>query len=84
MPTVATGEVRYATIKALRRAGANVIITARSQEAVEKAAQELDVNGLMADIGNTLVVHVRYHFSSKFIRICNKQVSVIEKLHRLS
>jgi NAD(P)-dependent dehydrogenase (short-subunit alcohol dehydrogenase family) len=41
--------IGYATAKALREAGADVIITGRRKEAVEKAAHELDVNGLVAD-----------------------------------
>lgn len=41
--------IGYATAKSLHGAGANVIITGRRKEAVEKAAQELNVNGLVAD-----------------------------------
>lgn len=41
--------IGYATAKALREAGADVIITGRRKEAVEKAALELNVNGLVAD-----------------------------------
>jgi len=41
--------IGYATAKALREAGANVIITGRRKEAVEKAARELNVNSLVAD-----------------------------------
>ncbi|MDJ1482240.1 SDR family oxidoreductase [Cytophagaceae bacterium YF14B1] len=41
--------IGYATAKALREAGANVIITGRRKEAVEKAAQDLNVSSLVAD-----------------------------------
>lgn len=41
--------IGYATAKALREAGANVIITGRRKEAVETAARALNVNGLVAD-----------------------------------
>ena len=41
--------IGYATAKTLRDAGATVIITGRRKEAVEAAAQELNVNGLIAD-----------------------------------
>jgi len=41
--------IGYATAKALREAGADVIITGRRKEAVEKAARELNVNSLVAD-----------------------------------
>ncbi len=41
--------IGYATAKGLHEAGANVIITGRRKEAVEKAAQELQVNSLVAD-----------------------------------
>jgi NAD(P)-dependent dehydrogenase (short-subunit alcohol dehydrogenase family) len=41
--------IGYATAKTLREAGAKVIITGRRREAVETAAEELNVNGLIAD-----------------------------------
>jgi NAD(P)-dependent dehydrogenase (short-subunit alcohol dehydrogenase family) len=47
--TVGNSGIGYATAKELHEAGANVIITGRRKEAVEKAAQELQVNSLVAD-----------------------------------
>lgn len=41
--------IGYATAKMLSEKGANVIITGRRKEAVEKAASELNVTGLLAD-----------------------------------
>ncbi|MEX6689895.1 SDR family oxidoreductase [Danxiaibacter flavus] len=41
--------IGYAAAKKLKETGANVIITGRRKEAVEKAAAELDVTGLIAD-----------------------------------
>lgn len=41
--------IGYAAAKQLRESGATVIITGRRKEAVEKAALELDVTGLVAD-----------------------------------
>jgi len=44
--------IGYATAKALTENGAKVIITGRRKEAVEKAASELNVSGLLADQSN--------------------------------
>lgn len=41
--------IGYAAAKKLKENGANVIITGRRKEAVEKAAMELNVTGLIAD-----------------------------------
>jgi NAD(P)-dependent dehydrogenase (short-subunit alcohol dehydrogenase family) len=41
--------IGYATAKALKETGAKVIITGRRKEAIEKAAAELQVTGLLAD-----------------------------------
>ncbi|GAB3274415.1 hypothetical protein GCM10027347_47290 [Larkinella harenae] len=41
--------IGYATAKVLRDMGATVIITGRRKEAVEKAATDLQVTGLLAD-----------------------------------
>lgn len=44
--------IGYATAKALNENGAKVIITGRRKEAIEKAASELNVSGLLADQSN--------------------------------
>lgn len=41
--------IGYATAKAFRLLGADVVITGKREEAVHKAAQELGVNGILAD-----------------------------------
>ena len=44
--------IGYATAKVLNEKGAKVIITGRRKEAIEKAASELNITGLMADQSN--------------------------------
>ncbi|MEK6477541.1 SDR family oxidoreductase [Catalinimonas sp. 4WD22] len=44
--------IGYATAQELKEKGARVIITGRSEEKVRKAAQELGVKGLVADVSN--------------------------------
>lgn len=44
--------IGYATAKALQEKGAKVIITGRRKDAVEKAATELNITGLIADQSN--------------------------------
>lgn len=44
--------IGYATAKELKIQGAQVIITGRRKEAIDKAARELGVTGLIADQGN--------------------------------
>lgn len=44
--------IGYATAKELKAQGAEVIITGRRKEAVEKAADELGVTGIVSDQGN--------------------------------
>src|ERR1700712_3019086 len=41
--------IGYATAKELKRTGATVIITGRRAEAVEKAAEELGIIGMVSD-----------------------------------
>ena len=42
----------YATAKKFKANGANVIITGRSEERVQTAANELGVKGIVADVTN--------------------------------
>ncbi|WP_026777018.1 SDR family oxidoreductase [Polaribacter sp. Hel_I_88] len=44
--------IGFATAKELKSKGATVIITGRNKERVEKAAQELSVTGIVADVKN--------------------------------
>ncbi|ATP57145.1 short-chain dehydrogenase [Pedobacter ginsengisoli] len=44
--------IGYSTAKELKENGAKVIITGRRKEAIERAAQELNVTGLIADQSN--------------------------------
>lgn len=44
--------IGYAAAQELKQQGAEVIITGRRQEAINTAAQELGINGLVADQGN--------------------------------
>jgi len=44
--------IRYAIAKELKEKGAQVVITGRRKEAVEKAASEINVFGLVADQTN--------------------------------
>jgi len=48
--------IGYAAAKNLRESGATVIITGRRKEAVEKAALELDVTGLVADQSDLVAI----------------------------
>ncbi|MBL4677108.1 MAG: SDR family oxidoreductase [Mucilaginibacter sp.] len=48
--------IGYAAAKELKAQGAQVIITGRRQEAVETAAQQLGVTGLVADQGNVQAI----------------------------
>lgn len=48
--------IGYATAKELKQQGATVIITGRRKEAVDAAAAELGVTGLVADQGNLAAI----------------------------
>lgn len=66
----------YATARKFKDLGANVVITGRNKQAVENAASELGVTGLMADQTNlgyidTLVSHVKGKFSNVDILFIN-------------
>src|SRR5688572_18118491 len=72
--------IGYATAKALREAGANVIITGRRKEAIETAAQALNVMGLVADQSvlsdiDKLAMEVSQQFSKIDILLINAGVT---------
>ncbi|MGN7821630.1 SDR family oxidoreductase [Chitinophaga sp. 22536] len=48
--------IGYATAKELKQQGATVIITGRRKEAIETAAAELGVTGIVADQGNLIAI----------------------------
>jgi NAD(P)-dependent dehydrogenase (short-subunit alcohol dehydrogenase family) len=72
--------IGYATAKALNAHGAKVIITGRRKEAIENAASELGVSGLLADQSNLsdidqLVAKVKGDFGKVDILLINAGVT---------
>lgn len=78
-PAVITGGnsgMGYATARKFKALGANVVITGRNKQALENAASELGVTGLVADQANlddidTLVSQVKEQFSNVDILFVN-------------
>jgi NAD(P)-dependent dehydrogenase (short-subunit alcohol dehydrogenase family) len=72
--------IGYATAKALDENGAKVIITGRRKEAIEKAASELNVSGLLADQSSLsdidkLVAKVKEDFGKVDILLINAGIT---------
>lgn len=72
--------IGYATAKALNEKGANVIITGRRKEAVEKAAAALNVSGLLADQSSLadidrLVAEVKKRFGKIDVLLINAGIT---------
>ena len=72
--------IGYATAKALTENGAKVIITGRRKEAVEKAASELNVSGLLADQSSLsdierLVSEVKERFGKVDVLLINAGIT---------
>ena len=72
--------IGYATAKALNEKGAKVIITGRRKEAIEQAASELNVSGLLADQSNLsdiekLVPEVKERFGKVDILLINAGIT---------
>ncbi len=72
--------IGYATAKALKANGAKVIITGRRKEAIEKAASELSVTGLLADQSSLsdidqLVAKVKDSFGKVDILLINAGIT---------
>lgn len=68
--------IGYASAQELKANGAQVIITGRSAEKVEKAAEELGVKGIVADVSNiaaidNLVAQVKNEFDTLDILFVN-------------
>ncbi len=77
--------IGYACAKELKESGATVIITGRRKEAVEKAAAELDVEGLIADQSNVadtgaLVAEVSRRYGKVDVLIVNAGVTQLTDL----
>lgn len=72
--------IGYATAKAMHENGAKVVITGRRKEAIEKAASELKVSGLLADQANlsdidNLVTKVKEDFGKVDILLINAGIT---------
>ncbi|WP_343524319.1 glucose 1-dehydrogenase [Pedobacter sp.] len=72
--------IGYATAKVLQQNGANVIITGRRKEAVEKAASALNVTGIIADQSsladiNKLVAEISAQFGKVDILLINAGIT---------
>lgn len=72
--------IGYATAKVLQQNGANVIITGRRKEAVEKAASALNVTGMIADQSsladiNNLLTEISAQFGKVDILLINAGIT---------
>lgn len=72
--------IGYATAKVLKEKGATVIITGRRKEAIERAASELNVTGVLADQSNLadidlLVAKVKEDFGKVDILLINAGIT---------
>jgi len=77
--------IGYATARALKECGAQVIITGRRKAAVDKAAKELDVTGLIADQSklndiDTLVMDVTRQFGKVDILLINAGITKLSPI----
>jgi len=68
--------IGYATAKKFKQNGATVIITGRSAEKVQTAANELGINGIVADVTNLLAIddlvqHVKTEFGQVDVLFVN-------------
>jgi NAD(P)-dependent dehydrogenase (short-subunit alcohol dehydrogenase family) len=81
--------IGYATAKALHEKGATVIITGRRKEAIEKAAAELNVTGLLADQSNIseierLVSEVKEQFGKIDILLINAGITKFASIESMT
>lgn len=79
--------IGYATAKMLSEKGANVIITGRRKEAVEKAALELNIKGLLADQSKVsdidhLVSHISKQYGKVDILLINAGITKIAPIEQ--
>lgn len=81
--------IGYATAKKLKDLGAEVVITGRNPQAVDKAATELGVRGIVADqakLGDidTLVARVKDEFGTVDVLFINAGVAAFAPVEHLS
>ncbi len=79
----------YATAQKFKDLGASVIITGRNKQAVEQAAEELGVTGIMADQANlddidALVNQVKEEFGGVDVLFINAGVAAFASIEELS
>jgi 3-oxoacyl-[acyl-carrier protein] reductase len=55
--------IGYETAKLLRSDGAEIVICGRNEESIQKAAKELDVTGIQADVSNEADVNKLFDFA---------------------
>lgn len=80
--------IGYATAKRLKASGANVIITGRRKDAIEKAAAELQVAGLVADQSRlsdieNLVRQVEEQFDKVDILVVNAGITKFSTIEHI-
>lgn len=80
--------IGYAAAKRLKEAGANVIITGRRKEAVEEAAKELGVTGMLADQSKlpdieNLVSQVKAGFGKVDILVVNAGITKFATIEQI-
>jgi NAD(P)-dependent dehydrogenase (short-subunit alcohol dehydrogenase family) len=81
--------IGYATARELKSLGANVVITGRNPQAVDRAATELGVRGVVADQANlrdidALVDRVKEAFGSVDVLFINAGVAVFAGVEHLT
>ena len=79
----------YATARKFRELGANVVITGRNSEALDKAASELGVNAVLADQANLqdldqMVSQVKERFGSVDVLFINAGVAAFAPVEHMS
>lgn len=79
----------YETARKFKELGANVIITGRNQEALDKAASELGVNAMLADQSNLgeldqMVAQVKEQFGKIDVLFVNAGIAAFAPLEHVS
>jgi NAD(P)-dependent dehydrogenase (short-subunit alcohol dehydrogenase family) len=81
--------IGYATARELKSLGANVVITGRNPQAVDRAATELGVRGVVADQANlrdidALVARVKEEFGRVDVLFINAGVATFARVEHLT